>query len=465
MSLSDLCRTDSKLLVHLLVLFFGAGAWVAVNGIWVELPIIVDQLPESWNLPSYLTVITQAGNVGPIIVTLMQIFCKKKLDEKKWIYSILLIGTLSCFLLCFVWDKTVDFASQSHSVPLFVLWFFISFVDCTSSVTFLPFMKIFPTVFLTTYFIGEGLSGFLPSIFALIQGASKTNCVNTSMTNQTTNVTTYQIISVRQDPLYSVEVFFGLVWMIMMICSTSFILLNISSFSKRLHLTSTTNSGKRDEGPEAYESVELVGDNREGKCCGGEMNRSAGEMESREGLVMSANVLTRYHYVYFLTIIFITNALSNGVLPSLSSYSALPYGETAYHLSLALGNMANPTACIIALVAPMSSAVGIGFFFIASLGFGSYLLILAVQSPCPVYVNEDFGGAIMVLAQVFWVGLASYVKVSTAQVFRERGHKHCLLWYGAVVQLGSMCGAFTLFPIVQNGYFKMGSSCTNNCSV
>ena len=67
------------------------------------------------------------------------------------------------------------------------------------------------------------------------------------------------------------------------------------------------------------------------------------------------------------------------------------------------------------------------------------------------------------IAQILWVGLASYVKVSTAQVFRERGTKHSLLLYGAVVQLGSVVGACTLFPIVQQGVFKMGSTCANDC--
>ena len=75
MAISDLCTTaaNSKLFVHILVLFFGAGAWVAVNGIWVELPIIVDQSPERWELASYLTLITQAGNIGPIAITLWQV--------------------------------------------------------------------------------------------------------------------------------------------------------------------------------------------------------------------------------------------------------------------------------------------------------------------------------------------------------------------------------------------------------
>lgn len=33
-------------LTHLLVALFGMGSWAAVNGIWVELPVVVKELPE-----------------------------------------------------------------------------------------------------------------------------------------------------------------------------------------------------------------------------------------------------------------------------------------------------------------------------------------------------------------------------------------------------------------------------------
>lgn len=33
-------------LTHLLVALFGMGSWIAVNGIWVELPVVVKELPE-----------------------------------------------------------------------------------------------------------------------------------------------------------------------------------------------------------------------------------------------------------------------------------------------------------------------------------------------------------------------------------------------------------------------------------
>lgn len=52
-------------LIHLLVCTFGMGSWVAINGLWVELPLLVAELPEGWYLPSYLTVIIQLANDAP----------------------------------------------------------------------------------------------------------------------------------------------------------------------------------------------------------------------------------------------------------------------------------------------------------------------------------------------------------------------------------------------------------------
>jgi len=38
-----------KALVGILTILFGMGAWLATNATWVELPILVDQLPGSVN--------------------------------------------------------------------------------------------------------------------------------------------------------------------------------------------------------------------------------------------------------------------------------------------------------------------------------------------------------------------------------------------------------------------------------
>uniref|UniRef100_A0A8I5SZT4 Riboflavin transporter n=1 Tax=Pongo abelii TaxID=9601 RepID=A0A8I5SZT4_PONAB len=57
-------------LTHLLVALFGMGSWAAINGIWVELPVVVKELPEGWSLPSYVSVLVALGNLGLLVVTL-----------------------------------------------------------------------------------------------------------------------------------------------------------------------------------------------------------------------------------------------------------------------------------------------------------------------------------------------------------------------------------------------------------
>ena len=62
--------TSVSVITYVLVVIFGTGSWIAVNGLWVELPIIVQEIPESWSLPSYLTVIIQLANIAPLAFTL-----------------------------------------------------------------------------------------------------------------------------------------------------------------------------------------------------------------------------------------------------------------------------------------------------------------------------------------------------------------------------------------------------------
>uniref|UniRef100_A0A2K6GII7 Riboflavin transporter n=1 Tax=Propithecus coquereli TaxID=379532 RepID=A0A2K6GII7_PROCO len=54
-------------LTHLLVALFGMGSWAAVNGIWVELPVVVKDLPEGADVGavSGRVLICEGGNQLP----------------------------------------------------------------------------------------------------------------------------------------------------------------------------------------------------------------------------------------------------------------------------------------------------------------------------------------------------------------------------------------------------------------
>lgn len=83
--------TRRSYLVDFLIVLFGVSSWVAVNGLWVELPVLVKKLPESWKLASYIVITTQIANLGPIIFSA----ARKKWSQKvslDLIFKIYFIG-------------------------------------------------------------------------------------------------------------------------------------------------------------------------------------------------------------------------------------------------------------------------------------------------------------------------------------------------------------------------------------
>lgn len=73
------------------------------------------------------------------------------------------------------------------------------------------------------------------------------------------------------------------------------------------------------------------------------------QLEEKTGPSFPAHLLVTYVLVAFV------NALTNGVLPSVQTYSCLSYGPVAYHLSATLSSMANPLACFISMFLPNRS--------------------------------------------------------------------------------------------------------------
>ena len=116
-------------------------------------------MPESWNLASQMSIVIQLANIGPLVVTLMDLKCNRylkleplvslegggsKFDRQTigyhrgklplvtpnlQIYVLLVIGVISQLLLCFFWDHPLN----GRSIPFFILFFATSVVDCTSS--------------------------------------------------------------------------------------------------------------------------------------------------------------------------------------------------------------------------------------------------------------------------------------------------------------------------------------------
>ena len=116
------------------------SSWISINGLWVELPLLVSNLPEGWSLPSFLSIIVQLANLGPLVYGWI------RTPSSPTISLLLLCGVGASVGLCFVWDHTAIIGGKSRSLGLFICVFLLSLVDCTSSVLFLPYMGVFKQV-------------------------------------------------------------------------------------------------------------------------------------------------------------------------------------------------------------------------------------------------------------------------------------------------------------------------------
>lgn len=453
--------------VHLLACAFGMGSWVAVNGLWVELPLLVPKLPEGWNLPSYLTVIIQLANLGPLLVTLVHRLCPGKLREAPVIGAVLSVGVLACALLAAFWQRTTIILGSPHSTAFLVLTFFLALVDCTSSVTFLPFMMQLPAKYVTSYFVGEGLSGLVPGLVALAQGVGMARCVNVSesttgggeILNSTSNPHTteggYVIQTEYLPPNFSAEVFFGFLAVMTSVSLAAFLALTRQPRTYQLsteHLVPEASSDTTSDSSPVSSVCSGLDPPGEGK---GE--RTHDHSLARKPIYSTAQLAFIYTMVVWV------NSATNGLLPSVQTYSCMPYGNLAYHLSAALASVANPVACIIAMFRPNRSLAFLGVICVLGSGFGGYNMAMAALSPCPLLQGSALGVAIIVMSWVLFTGFLSYVKVMVGVILRDKSHS-ALVWCGVATQAGSLLGSVTMFPLV-NVYrlFQAGDICNTTC--
>ncbi|KAL8179749.1 UNVERIFIED_CONTAM: hypothetical protein K2H54_072308 [Gekko kuhli] len=459
------------LLIHFLACLFGTGSWMAINGVWVELPLLVNRLPEGWYLPSYLIILIQLANVGPLFVALMHKWKPRLLGEASVICVLVSMGTVACFLLAFLWDRTTAVAGSQRSAAFFALTFVLSLVDCTSSVTFLPFMMRLHPQYVPTFFVGEGLSGLIPALFALAQGSGISRCVNVTIPQNNTvanatlgNVTVADVdfhMKTQYFPAnFSSLVFFLILSAMMFSCLVAFVSLN--RLPKAWDL-STQNLCASDV---TLTSVQKIPAGGRGPAELGDVTNCPADGPMAKGVDdtdLEKVTHSRAEFAFVYSLVAWVNALTNGVLPSVQSYSCLPYGNVAYHLAATLSSVANPLACTVATFLPSRSLPTLGTLALTGTAFGAYIMAMAAMSPCPLLQRSEWGDAVVVVSWVLFTGTLSYVKVMTGVILRSHSHS-ALVWYGAVEQLGSLLGAVVMFPLVSvYSLFRSADFCSFQC--
>ena len=382
--------SNVSLITYILVVIFGSGSWLSVNGLWVELPIIVQKIPEQWSLPSYLTVIIQMANIAPLMFTIGNKFFPGVIREVPVIYISVLVGGTSCALMAFFWKETTFIAGAERSIALLVLCFFVAMVDCSSSVTFLPYMAIFRGVYMSPYFGGQGLSGLLPSLVALWQGVGggshTSHCIiPTPLLSNATNGTSSNITasgSLDNGPKFSAEVFFCFLSGMMLACFLAFFGLNNLPVAKRqkVHQDYQGDDGFSATGEQAMELVPV--DEQGGK--------NSLEYDDQVEVLFGRDTFLQFAMVALIS------GLSNGVIPAIQSYACIPYSYYIYHLTLTLSNMVNPVTCFVFPFISTTSTIHLILLSLAYFGMCTYIAFIASQSPMVLLRCEDAGAILIV---------------------------------------------------------------------
>ncbi|XP_071565461.1 solute carrier family 52, riboflavin transporter, member 3-A [Temnothorax nylanderi] len=407
--------SNRRLLVDLLALMFGLGAWIGVNGIYVQLPLIVHIAPEGWSLPAHMVMLVQFANLGPILYTLYIKYTVWAYD-KYIIYSLLAAGALACVALSFLYSHTSVVFGKEHSTALLSLMFVTALVGCTSSVLFMPYMRNYREIYLVSYLVGEGLSGFVPSAVALIQGVGNNpGCVNVTKPGSSH----LEFVSAESDPRFSSQIFFIFIGILLCLSFLSFLGLNALpiALGERVKLPSSMEMLPTDTtAPPSYKTN-------------------------------SGWKMPKHTYYYLLVMMAVVCFLGNGTLPSIQSYSCLPYGNVAYHLTVTLASIAGPLAMSLGFFVNTPEVKLLNILTAAILALSGFVLYLAAKSPHPPLQHSWVGELIVVVAWITLCGLIGFVKMGITTLYRPDPGRG-LYYTGVATQIGSLIGAITTFSLV-----------------
>ena len=379
------------------------------------MPLLVNRLPEGWELPAYFNLIINGGRIAVIAYAIVKKIMKHKLKEHPFVYAIIVIGATCLLLTAFFWDRTAIVGGREVSIAILTLTFFLAFVDSLSMVVFLPYLSRFSPQYITAFFVGDGFCQLAPAVVGIIQGIGESpDCQNHTVViyNETTitNSTSYQIVPIYPDPRFSVQVYFIMMSCIMMLSGIAFTLIHYLPYFKKKRLDTLVevdvtvvkeNSHKLDSTKSTL--IANVGDSvtpADQLHKGPIKSDDSPDVDVKDTpmtLIQDGNKkISRSDFWFCLVLITWGLGLMFGLMPGVQSYSALPYGNRAYNLSLRLGLAVSPIASFLALFVYTRSKAWISFVYLVGTAATVYQVVLACYSPHPPLKGRAEGEALVV---------------------------------------------------------------------
>ena len=375
-------------------------------------------MPESWRLPSILSATTQIGQIGPLLFLIFHALLPRHVTFIRTIYVVLVIGALSCLLLVFFWSKTAFIFGEERSIGIYILNFSLALLDGTSSVTFLPFIgSKFVKEYIVPNYIGESFAALIPSVLSLIQNIGKEDkCHNVTRGNETF------LEPVPFQPTYSVSVYFLLMFLLLVMSTIAFSLVVFSKTGKQERKRARQLNEKSEKSEKSEKNVN-------------EISTFVGTTNHKSEKII------------LLTITGLVSFTCYGILPAFQSYSALPYGNQAFNLSVNLSYLLLPISIIFTIWSYECSVKRICIEFSLTLLVAIYIIVIGCLSPCPPLIDSWFGAFLIVLA---WIVIQTmFLRVRCLAAARlERFGKKMLLFFGALTMGGQFFGGIAIYIVV-----------------
>ena len=389
-------------LIYLFLTLVFLSSWTDINGIYAELPQIVLTAPERWKLGAYLALITNLGNIAPFTLVLIKCLCRKhQLNPIPINYIVIFIGMISCFLLIFFWSYTTMIGNEKRSTALLILAFFLSLLDCTSSISFADYVHRFGKEFTSTLFLGESLTAIIPSLLAIAQGNGEIHCIQAINGTNSTE-------AVYETARFSVSIFFLCLFLLLTISFISFVILQWTSLTEQTRPEITTT--------EPDTSLE-------------------------KPLTTPVYLLLSFGCTY-------TSAILFGMILSISTYVLMPYGHRIFYLGTILSPWMFTLVWILGIIKPLiSKRYLLIFILLGSITF-TINLFVSFKSPCPPWVDTTKGSILILiiwLSTYIFLGYPRLVIANYVRIHSSNG----MFWYGVNVQLGALIGSIIAYLLIE----------------
>ena len=386
--------------VFCLVAIYAISSWVDVISVRVEIPFMINELPEGWNLPSYFSLANLLTNVGPALYLIIcRLYQRKTKAEESNTHSqkdivlsfaIISIEIVSMILISFFWNHTTFIGRTHHSIALMVLLFFSGLCSSLSNLVFLPYMARFSTRYISAYYLGNGLGGFIPGLIGLAQGlGGDPTCLNVTVLANNSCSASYcsnsslqhKLVPQYSPPRFSVQIYYIIISCLLMASLISFYCLNYTSLRQHQILR------KRSQTEHFVQGNEKDADHLK-------------EMKNVEQLITPApdkdQKYSTYKFVLYLSLTGIVHAVMFGFFPPIQPFSSLPYGGAVFNLAIRLSFMCSALGSIATMFLPRpSEKVLFGITLVGLISF-VYQFVLALQSPSPILQHETFGAVLVV---------------------------------------------------------------------